>query len=57
MKPTKEELIEALKIARKKFGKDDKRVYKCIYRIVKNYPYYEGYEEQWLRNNEHFLQL
>lgn len=44
-------LLEALKEKRKKYGKDSKQVRRAIYNIVKKYPYYDGYEEYWLRHN------
>ena len=51
----KKKLLEILREKRKKYGKDSKEVYKAIYNIVKAFPYYKGYEEDWLRNNKHNL--
>lgn len=48
-------LLETLRAKRKKHGKNSKEVMKAIYNIVKRYPYYEGYEEDWIRKNGYDL--
>lgn len=49
----KETLLTAVRLSRKKNGKDHPKTLKAIYRVVQNFPYYNGYEEYWLRNNEY----
>lgn len=47
----KKQLLETLRSKRKKYGKNSKEVTKAIYNIVRRYPYYDGYEQDWLRKN------
>lgn len=51
----KQLLLETLRAKRKKYGKDSKEVKKAIYNIVRRFPLYDGYEEDWLRKNGHSL--
>jgi len=47
----KDDLLKNLRECRKKFGREHVRTYKAIYRLVKEFPYYDGYEESWLQKN------
>jgi len=51
----KQLLIENIRNCRKKFGKTAKETYKAIYKLVKEYPYYPNYEQDWLAKNGHNL--
>ena len=47
----KQLLIDKVRAARKRNGKNHPKTYKTIYNLVREYPYYEGYEEHWLSTN------
>lgn len=51
----KEDLLNILRVSRKNNGVDHPKTYKAIYNLVKKYPYYDGYEQEWLKNNGRFL--
>lgn len=53
----KKELIEALKSSRKRNGRNHPKTYRAIYNLVKKYPYYEGYEQDWISNNYNNFKL
>jgi hypothetical protein len=54
-KMEKQEMLNTLKILRKKYGNQSTRVYEMIYQIVKKYPLYPNYEEYWLERNGYKL--
>ena len=51
----KEELLILLRKKRKLYGNKSKEVYQMIYKIAKTYPYYDGYAENWYKNNYRLL--
>lgn len=51
----KQEMLDTLKMLRKKHGNQSVRVYKMIYQIVKKYPLYPDYEKYWLEKNGYNL--
>lgn len=54
-KTDKEILLSHLRSSRKRYGKDHPKTYKAIYQLVKEYPLYEGYVEDWY--NKHYYKL
>lgn len=51
MEEEKREMLNRLKLLRKRYGNGSVHVYKMIYRIVQKFPYHEYSEQTWLRNN------
>jgi hypothetical protein len=49
----REQLLENIKVCRKKHGKNSKETLKAIYKTVKMFPLYKGHLEDWLSNNHY----
>lgn len=49
----KTDLLDKLRYCRKKYGKDSKETMKAIFNLTKFFPYYDGYHEHWVRNNNY----